>query len=148
MKTKTMNCIFLAFLFALVVGATSPASSEPTGTLIVSIIGFPSSDGFAMVALHDSEKSYQGGSPIAKKKEKVEGQKARVVFKDLPYGSYAVSIYHDENANGKLDTNPMGIPKEAYGFSNNARGSFGKPGYQDVKFDLNSAEMEILINLK
>ena len=102
-----------------------------------------------MVALADSEESYNGesDSAIAYKKAAVVDQKAQIVFTNLPHGSYGVSIYHDENANGKMDKNAMGIPKEAYGFSNNAKGFFGKPGYKDVLFQLNSAEKQIAIKL-
>jgi len=136
-------------LFVLLIANTSLAASESTGNLIVNISGFPSSDGFAMVALNNSEESYKGGEneAIAKTKTMVVDQKAQVIFTNLPYGSYGVSIYHDENSNGEMDKNMMGIPKEAYGFSNNAKGFFGKPDYKDVKFDLNSAEMQIVIKL-
>jgi uncharacterized protein (DUF2141 family) len=136
-------------ILVLLIANTSPAASESSGNLIINMSGFPSSDGFAMVALNDSEESYKDGEneAIAKTKTKVVDQKAQVIFANLPYGSYGVSLYHDENANEKMDKNAMGIPKEAYGFSNNAKGFFGKPSYKDVVFQLNSAEMQISINL-
>jgi hypothetical protein len=62
----------------------------------------------------------------------VVDQEVQIVFTNLSYGRYGISLYHDENANGKMDKNLMGIPKEADGFSNNAKGFFGKP---DFKFD-------------
>jgi uncharacterized protein (DUF2141 family) len=138
----------LTFL-VLLIANISPAASESTGNLIVNISGFPSSDGFAMVALNNSKESYKSGEneAIAKIRTRVVDQKVRVIFTNLPYGSYGVSLYHDENANGKMDKNAMGIPKEAYGFSNNAKGFFGKPSYKDVVFQLNSAEEQITIKL-
>ena len=141
MKIRISRCIFMFTILVLLIANTSPAASESTGNLIINISGFPSSDGFAMVALNNSEESYKGGEneAIAKTKIRVVDQKAQVIFSNLPYGSYGVSLYHDENA--------MGIPKEAYGFSNNAKGFFGKPNYKDVMFELNSAEMQIVINL-
>jgi uncharacterized protein (DUF2141 family) len=149
MKIRINGCIFLFTLFVLLIANTSPAASESTGNLIVNISGFPSSDGFAMVALNNSEESYKGGEneAVAKTKTMVVDQKVQVIFANLPYGSYGVSIYHDENSNGEMDKNMMGIPKEAYGFSNNAKGFFGKPGYKDVVFQLNSAEKQITIKL-
>lgn len=60
----------------------------------------------------------------------------KVSIPDLLSGEYAYTIYHDENKNGKLDTNFMKIPKEATGFSNNFRPKF-KPNYDNFKFDLN-----------
>jgi len=149
MKIRISRCFFMFTILVLLIANTSPAASESSGNLIINISGFPSSDGFAMVALNDSEESYKGGEnkAIAKTKTRVVDQKAQVIFANLPYGSYGVSLYHDENANEKMDKNAMGIPKEAYGFSNNAKGFFGKPSYKDVVFQLNSAEMQITIKL-
>lgn len=149
MKRITSSYFLAVTFLALSVLVPSVVFSESTGKLIVDISGFPSSDGFAMVALTNSNESYKAGedAAIAKTKTMVVGQKAQVVFTNLPYGWYGISLYHDENKNGKLDKNMMGIPKEAYGFSNNAKGFFGKPDYKDVKFELNSAEKQIVIKM-
>ena len=71
-----------------------------------------------------------------------------MIFKDLPYGRYAISLYHDKNSNGKLDKNVMGIPREAYAFSNNARGSFGKPDWDAVNFQIDDAEKQLTISFQ
>ncbi|MEO6281116.1 DUF2141 domain-containing protein [Roseateles sp.] len=60
------------------------------------------------------------------------GGKVTVVLKNLPEGRLALSLYQDANGNGKLDMNPMGIPTEPYGFSNNAAGSFGPPQFEQA----------------
>lgn len=67
---------------------------------------------------------------------KISNNTSVAVFKDLPVGEYAVTIFHDENNNEKLDTNFMGIPIEDYGASNNAKGFMGPPKYNDAKFNL------------
>jgi len=54
----------------------------------------------------------------------------------LPPGTYGVRVMHDRNGNGELDTNLMGIPDEPWGFSNNAQGTLGPPGWDAVRFDL------------
>lgn len=54
------------------------------------------------------------------------------VLKDLPNGPLALSLYQDANANGRLDMNPMGIPTEPYGFSNNAIGHYGPPRFEQA----------------
>ncbi|MBD3223321.1 MAG: DUF2141 domain-containing protein, partial [Caldithrix sp.] len=59
-------------------------------------------------------------------------------FKDIAYGSYAVSLIHDENENMELDSNWLGIPKEGIAFSNNVKGRFGPPSFNEAKFELNS----------
>jgi len=52
---------------------------------------------------------------------KVRHTEARCDFEDIPPGTYALVVIHDENMNGKLDTNWVGIPKEGYGFSNDVK---------------------------
>ena len=149
MKIKLHDLISLFVSLLLFFAAVSPVVSESTGNLIIDISGFPSSDGFAMVALHHTEESFKDGevSAFAKTQTRVVDQRVQVVFTNLPYGWYGVSLFHDKNQNGQLDTNAMGIPKEAYGFSNNAKGFFGKPDYTKVKFELNSAEKQLAIKL-
>lgn len=90
--------------------------------------GFPS----------ESEKSFRKGSVNS-------GEEIRV--KDLPKGMYALSVIHDENENDELDTNFMGMPREAFGFSNNPMIYFGPPSFEKAKFSLDS-DTELTINLK
>ena len=68
-------------------------------------------------------------------------------FEGLPKGEYAVSVYHDANLNEELDTNMMGIPKESYGFSNNAKGFMGPPSFEDAKVLCNN-NISITIKLQ
>ena len=69
------------------------------------------------------------------------------VVKNVPDGTYAVSFVHDKNSNGKMDKNFMGIPKEDYGCSNNAKGFMGPPKWEDAKFELKGADKSITISL-
>src|SRR5258707_14048410 len=60
--------------------------------------------------------------------------KCTIVLYDIPKGIYAIACYHDENNNGKIDSNLFGIPTEGTGASNNAKGSWGPPKFGDAKF--------------
>ena len=60
-------------------------------------------------------------------------------------GTYAVSTFHDENSNGKLDTNLLGIPTEGVGASNNAKGHFGPPKFDDAKFRFEGGRLDLKI---
>ena len=71
-------------------------------------------------------------------KSEITNHSCTIIFENIPKGTYAVSIFHDENNNGKLDTNFFGIPNEDYGCSNNAKGFMGPPKWQDAKFKLNT----------
>ena len=70
-----------------------------------------------------------------------------MVFRDLPPGVYAVSVRHDENLNGKLDTNFLGIPKEGYGASNNPSKKLREPTFDEGRIELKDAEQAIEIKL-
>jgi uncharacterized protein (DUF2141 family) len=59
---------------------------------------------------------------------------ALCVFENVPAGTYGISAFHDKNDNEKLDTSVIGIPVEDYGASNNARGVFGPPKFDDARF--------------
>ena len=58
---------------------------------------------------------------------------------EIPDGIYAIGIFVDTNNNNKMDRNFLGIPKEQYGFSNNAKGSFGPPSFKDASFEITGA---------
>ncbi|MDZ7756784.1 DUF2141 domain-containing protein [Rhodohalobacter sp.] len=70
-----------------------------------------------------------------------------ILLEDIPYGRYALAIIHDENENFELDTNFFGVPKEGYGFSNNARGRFGPPDYSDTEFTLETETLVLQIEM-
>ena len=76
----------------------------------------------------------------------VYGVKAFYRFKDIPNGAYAIAVFHDENGNGKLDKNFLGMPKEGYGFSNNVRPSFRGATFKESRFVLNG-DKKIVIKL-
>jgi uncharacterized protein (DUF2141 family) len=70
---------------------------------------------------------------------------ASITFTDIPKGEYTVMVYHDENNNGKLDKNFIGMPKEPVACSNNAKGFMGPPKYEEAKFNITS---DAKINIK
>ncbi|MDA3859615.1 MAG: DUF2141 domain-containing protein, partial [Melioribacteraceae bacterium] len=78
--------------------------------------------------------SYSDDKPFKRSTSKINGNIATVEINDLPFGEYAVSAFHDEDNDKELGTGMFGIPTEGYGFSNNARGSFGPAEYEDAKF--------------
>jgi len=78
--------------------------------------------------------------------EKVTGKTMTITINDLPKGSYAISLFQDENMNKKLDTGLFGIPLEKYGFSNDAKGYTGPPSFKKCNFIFN-ANKKMVINL-
>ena len=104
--------------------------------LTITVKGVRSADGAVFLAVYDSDKTFMK-VPQAKTTRRLNSSKGdlQVVIHDLPAGKYAIAGYHDENGNGKLDTNEFGIPQEGYGFSNNARGTSGPPKFSEAVFD-------------
>lgn len=112
------------------------AASAQLNNLTVEVGHFNNAQGKLRVALFTNESNYLKDSQYQSDTTIYNAEKVAVVFKNLPPGEYAISIYHDENDNGKLDTNFMGIPSEPYAFSNNAPSRFGPAKYAESKFTL------------
>lgn len=78
---------------------------------------------------------------------KVRASQARCDFEDIPPGTYALAVIHDENMNGVLDTNALGIPREGYGFSNDARAWLGAPSFAAASFHYDGRGLELTIGM-
>ena len=80
--------------------------------------------------------------------KKIQKTQAQCNFVDIPPGIYAIAIIHDENMNGELDTNWMGIPTEGYGFSNTTLDEFGAPAFSAARFRYDGQNLNLTIKLK
>ena len=78
---------------------------------------------------------------------KIRKAQARCDFMDIPPGTYAMVVIHDENMNGKLDTNALGIPKEGYGFSNDAKKWLGTPSFSAASFPYDGQNIDLTMSL-
>lgn len=128
--------IFLVSVFVL---ASFMTSAQDSYSLTIEITNASSDDGQLVIGLYNSESSFLRDTYMGQLSPVVNG-KATVTFNNVPKGNYAVSLFHDENKNNKLDSNFMGIPKEDYGCSNDARGFMGPPSWSDAKFTLNESK--------
>jgi uncharacterized protein (DUF2141 family) len=127
----------LAFLFCslLFFGNILQAIAQ-SANLTVNITSVKSDKGKMMFALFDKADGFPGTQQKAFQLKDAKATKGTttVTFTNLPAGTYALAVFHDENGDGKLNTNVMGIPKEPYGFSNNARSTFSAPSFKDASF--------------
>ena len=99
-----------------------------------------------MVALYNTKETFLSDKMIQGLTLRYSNGKCTGTFADVPFGKYAVSIFFDENQNGELDTNWLGIPKEPFGFSNNPPMRFGPPSYEDAIFSIEQHEMTISVS--
>ena len=123
-------------MFVLAVFLLPFATAAASGAdLTVTVKEVHSSTGTVYLAVYD-EASF-GRPEVAKVRQRAPAVKGEITFviHSLPAGKYAVASYHDENGNGKLDMNSLGMPTEGYGFSNDAQGSGGPPTFVGAAFD-------------
>lgn len=78
---------------------------------------------------------------------KIRDTQARCDFLDIPPGNYALAVVHDENMDGKMNTNWLGVPKEGYGFSSEAKASMSAPSFDDASFRYDGQNLDLTIRL-
>ncbi len=139
---KTIKQITLATVLVL----TSVLTYGQQSTISVEVSHIESDKGTLLIALFDSEKNFLKSSMKLEKVKATVG-KIKVSFEDVPAGTYTVSIIHDENENGDLDTNFMGIPNEPYGISMEGKNRFGPPSYDKAKFEVTDKDVNLTISL-
>ena len=138
----------MKYIILILAFFTIPVFSKGNITLKVNVKGIESNEGELKYLLHNSEKSFPGKREFALDSGSVKVKSENIIFKigNLKPGEYAVSVYHDEDGDGELDRNFIGIPSEDVGSSNDAPANFGPPDYEDAKFLLNK-DTTIIINL-
>ena len=138
LKSSFILCLFLAL-------QAGPSDSQ--NVLHVAIDGLRSDKGQVICSLYSSADGFPKSSTkaIAHSTSPVANRQADCEFDGIQPGTYAVSVFHDENSNGRLDTNFIGIPREGVGASNNARGHFGPPSFRDASFGYAGGSMDLKI---
>lgn len=137
-------------LLPLAVLLTGLAATMPAfaADLTINLTGVRASTGVVKVALLDSQAAWDGqAAPVDATGAPPAGDSAIFRFTDLKPGTYAVAISHDENGNGKLDSNIVGMPTEGYGFSNNPR-VMRKPTFEEARFEVGRDDLAITVDLR
>ena len=118
-------------VFAFIIFTLSHISVTGQVNLKITITNLKNNSGHVILDFRDSNnKEFKAFS------EKITEKKCMITVNDLKPGKYSFKYFHDENNNKKLDTNWVGIPKEGYGFSNDAKGYFGPPTFEDTVFEI------------
>ena len=148
---RTLLTILL-ILFAPAVTATE---------LRITLEGIRSSQGTILIGLYDSLETFTRAIELSDKDGFLNDPdrfaavalranvalKSAVVLTNLDPGQYAIILFHDENGNGKLDKNALGVPTEPYGFSNNVRGFLGPPSFEEAVMKVNADDKAVRIVL-
>ena len=124
------------------------AQSPGPATVTVKVTGLRSEKGQVKIAVFNSSASWLGDHPAYSSTHAAASRSVIWKLTGVPYGEYGLAVFHDENKNGKMDKNVLGIPQEAYGFSNNMRVIFGPPKWEKSKVVVNAATTDIAIEVK
>ena len=116
-------------LIFTILWAFGTAIKAQTVNLTVNIKNFKNDRGTVVVTLQDPSKK-----GIQEQTGKIINNVSQVIFKNLMAGKYAISLFHDENNNKKMDAGIFKIPTEGWGVSNDAKGNFGPPKFEDMLF--------------
>jgi uncharacterized protein (DUF2141 family) len=121
---------------------------EQTGTLIIEITKLRNNKGQLMMSMFDSKDGFPTKTDKANKTMKIalDQFEGSPIIEDLPYGVYAVSIFHDENSNKKPDFFIF-VPSEGTAASNDAKGYFGPPSFKASQFRFNLPEQTIVMTM-
>jgi uncharacterized protein (DUF2141 family) len=122
---KRLKTLFILFFILSV----KPITSLGQCALTIEIKELKNNDGQVLL-----EFSNEKGTKIKGITQSIKDKKCIIVIENLKPGKYAFKYFHDENKNEKLDVNWIGIPKEGFGFSNNAKGTFGPPSFDKTIF--------------
>ena len=99
--------------------------------LTVTIVGLRSTEGVVRLSVYNRAETFlEDNGRIARHRENVAANPMQVTFDRTVPGTYAISVVHDENDDGKLNRNILGLPLEGYGFSNDAPVVLGPPSFE------------------
>lgn len=141
-----MNLFMKQVLLFMFVFGYSNAQQKETFDIKVEVRNTKNDEGKMFFALHDNQEDFLK-KEIKGEIEVISNNTSTITFTNVPAGDYAVAVFHDENDNGKMDTNAMGIPTEKFGCSNDAKGFMGPPNWKNAKFVLSDEDKSIIINL-
>jgi uncharacterized protein (DUF2141 family) len=136
-----INTLIILLLYSL--------AFSQTGTICAEISGFKNNTGLVRIVLFNQSKGFPSGYQygLLAKSQPIDSSLITVIFDSLTYGEYAVSVLHDENKNGKIDNNFLGIPREGYGVSNNVNPMLRPPRFTEARFSLQNIIKIVKITL-
>jgi len=143
------NKVLVALLtLFLLTGFTLPNRVE-TGHLIITVDNINRTKGTIWIGLYDSADNYLiKEKSILKKIDVTQKGSSQLVVDNLPFGIYAVALFHDINANGEMDKNLLGIPSEPYAFSKKPKSKWRVPKFDEVKFNFSKDQQQLKTKLK
>lgn len=143
-KMKTM--INLVRTLVLLLVTTTIYAQNEGNAVEIQINNIDNEEGQMMIGLYDTQGNWLN-KPFKGVIGKIVNGKCSTTINNIPTGTYAISVFHDENNDSELETNFLGIPTEDIGSSNDAPARFGPPKWEDAKFEVKEGTVTQVINL-
>jgi uncharacterized protein (DUF2141 family) len=133
---------------SLILFLALPCRAALASKIVVTVEGMRSDRGQVMVAIFSKAEHFPEGEYADQyARRPASTAPVTVAFDPLQPGLYALGAYHDENGNGRLDTNFFGWPTEGYALSNGIRLGFSRPRFSDAAFMLDGHDLSITLHI-
>jgi uncharacterized protein (DUF2141 family) len=136
----------IAILISLFLAQQFQAQTNSNTTITVSVKNLESNEGAIIFGLY-TEMTFMKAKPKYNAKSEIVDGIARITFKNITPGDYAISCFYDKNGNGQMDFEPTGKPLESYGVSNNKMSPDGPPQWKDAEFKVSGSPLKFNILL-
>ncbi len=134
---NNLKSIMTTLAMAAASFSAAAVAQNASSSLSVSFTGIEEKEGAVMGVLFDSEAAYDGkGAPVRTIFVTADKAEVATMLDGLAPGTYAIKLFHDIDGDGKMGTNPYGMPTEPFAFSNNAQSNMGPAKWADAKFEV------------
>jgi uncharacterized protein (DUF2141 family) len=146
---KSGSKLLPLFLLVAAPVVARTARAQAADTIHADIAGLHNDKGHVLCAIFSTPADFprRADKALASASAVISGGQAVCAFIGIAPGRYAISVIHDENDNGKMDTKIFGIPREGVGASNDARGHFGPPRFEDAAFQFGGGRLDLKITV-
>ena len=142
----TAKSAFRAMAALAVLGPLS--ANAPTVELELTVERVRSEEGVLHLCLTQDKRHFPDCSGDSRAIHRsVPATAGSMTIEGLAPGSYAVSILHDENANGRMDSF-LGVPREGFGFSGKSAPRFGPPSFKEARIELNAGSARQVVRMR
>jgi uncharacterized protein (DUF2141 family) len=136
---RSLGAVILAIALPVL-----PSLSQSTSTVLLEVSSFKNTRGTLNCRLFTKASDFPDGEGILTVRTPIAGANTTCTFPNVEPGTYAVAVVHDENSNGKLDKNFVGVPSEGYGVSNNKTYALSAPKWDESVFTIAPSESKTL----
>jgi len=136
---RSLGAVILAIALPVL-----PSLSQSTSTVLLEVSSFKNTRGTLNCRLFTKASDFPDGEGILTLRTPITGTNTTCTFPNVEPGTYAVAVVHDENSNGKLDKNFVGVPSEGYGVSNNKTYALSAPKWEESVFTITASERKTL----